>query len=495
MLNSGQSFGYRVMKSGFNTFVTGGAGVGKTYLVNKFIQDMRELGKNVMVCAPTGIAAQSLDGCTLHRQFSIPLGVVCDYLKYAYSSDDVLEVTDVIIIDEISMCRIDTFDFVMNRVAYANKSRNALGKPIIQIIVVGDFMQLAPVLSDVESKILNKHYKKDVGAGFAFNSMFWGMCKFKTVLLTEIMRQERTELEFMSNLNRIRAGEKAYIDFIYKSACPNYIEGAITLCGTNSEVNAINTDKLSKLDEVEVEFLADIEYLGSEAILGPVRDNEVRCELSLKLKAGARIMTLFNDDSKGYKNGTLGTVEEIYDNEVLISLDDGFGVVSVQRVDEEVMRYEIEEDVYADTGDTEMGISMNWGNKVYRIKKNKVAIVRQFPIKLAYAVTIHKSQGQTYNAVNISPYSWDCGQLYVALSRATSIHRIHFNYEPDVSYIVVSLSVIKFYNDLKYVTEQEVEEKGRENEKKKRKEHESGHLDSGTNSDINTIMHGLLKII
>lgn len=439
--NTGQEYAYNVMKSGCNVFITGGAGVGKTYTADKFITNMVNKGFNIVVCAPTGIAAQALGGTTMHRQFSIPRGVVTSYLGNAYSYDETLDNTDILIIDEISMCRIDTFDFVANKVLYANKRRKDAGKRIIQIIVIGDFMQLAPVIVNGEDRILENHYGKDIGAGFAFMSKFWKLFNFKTVILTEVMRQDAQEREFIENLNRVRAGEKAYIDMIYNRSCRQYIQGAITICGTNREVSEINSKNFSIINEPYMQYEADIQYTSEYDGIQPVSSNETTFELSLEVKKGARVMLLRNDKQGRFNNGTLGTIEEAYDNTIIVTLDNGIGTVNIERVTEEIVRYDTEE--LQEAVRLENGLT-----KRYNVAKKIIAIIGQFPIKLAYAITMHKSQGQTYESANISPYSWDCGQLYVAISRVRSLNRLHFNYEPDIKYLVISLNVIKFYNEM-----------------------------------------------
>lgn len=444
MLNTGQKEAYDLMNMGYNIFLTGGGGVGKTYTAREFIEYQRKLNKNVVVCAPTGIAALNLNGTTLHRQFNIPIHSLYRYIDLAYKLDAVLLNTDVLIIDEISMCRIDVFDFVSNRVLFENGRRTRSGSKQIQFIVIGDFMQLAPVMRDEESKVLNSYYGYDIGAGYAFNSKFWKIFNFRTVHLTEIVRQ--TDEQFIHDLNRVRAGEKSYINFIYNNSCKNHIDKAITLCGTNSEVNEINNLELSRINSPSMQYLANIYYANENTSESPITPNESTLELVLDLKVGARVMMLVNksldtDNDFEYCNGTLGTIEELYDDTIVVTKDTG-EVVYVDRVQIDIFRYDIDEITF----DTP------------RIIEKKVGTVEQFPVRLAYAITIHKSQGQTYDAVNLSPYCWDCGQLYVALSRVRSLDKLHFNYPPDLKYMVVSLNVIKFYNDSISTTEHKKED-------------------------------------
>lgn len=416
MLNKGQKFAYKILLQGYNVFLTGGAGTGKTFVIKKFISTLQRCNKNVMLCAPTGIAALNIGGVTLHRQFKAPLGVI---LNYNSERSEELVRTDTLIIDEISMCRIDLFDFICRAIANANSVRRNLGLRNIQIVLVGDFFQLSPVLREYEKKALDAHYKKDIGVGFAFNSIYWNLLELNTIVLTETVRQD--DSEFIHNLNNIRIGNKAYIDMIFNKSCKDYIESAITLCGKNREANEINERELHRIDSESMFYRA--------LTSGEIMETDTLAEEMLELRVGARVMTLVNTDS--YTNGMLGTIVGLYDDSIILTLDNGI-TTEVQRFHWDITRYEVEETP----------------EKEYIIKEINVGYVEQFPVKLAYAITIHKSQGQTYDKVNISPYCWDCGQLYVAISRCKSLNNIHFNYAPDMKYLIISLNVIKFTNSL-----------------------------------------------
>lgn len=424
MLNKEQQLVDQCIELGMNIFVTGGAGVGKTYTVNKCIEKLRKNGKNVMVCAPTGIAALLVHGVTLHRQFKAPLGVI-KYKEYNYIRNDELCNTDTLVIEEISMCRMDLFDFVMRQVADANAVRRSLGMRNIQIVVVGDFFQLPPVIKDSESKVLNAYYGKDVGAAFAFNSNYWNLCEFKVIELYTIMRQK--DRTFSERLNRIRIGDRQEIENIYNSSSRNRVDSAITICGTNSEVKEHNIRELQKLRGTEVRYNA--------IISGDVYETDTNCDFELVLKVGARVMTLINTDE--YTNGLIGTVVELLDNEIVVKMDSGI-VTRVERYRWDIFRYEIINRSENDFDDTKLDI----------VEVN-VGFIEQFPVKLSYAISIHKSQGQTFENVNIRPYCWDCGQLYVAMSRVKDIRNMYFEYKPELRYLAVSLNVIRMYNESK----------------------------------------------
>lgn len=421
-LNSEQSVALQALKAGKNIFLSGGAGVGKTFTIREFVQYLNNLGKNVLLTAPTGVAALSIGGVTLSRAFKIPFGALT-YKKKTYSANDEIINADVIIIDEISMCRIDTFDFISNKILDANETRRNRGLSNIQLIVVGDFFQLPPVMTHKESAILNKYYGEDIGLGYAFMSKFWKFFDFYNIMLTKIERQH--DESFINNLNNIRTGGKSYIEQIVKYSSQSRIDGAIELCGKRDEALEINNRELNKIPGSAYAYTA--------TKTGDATENDVIADDVLNIKVGARVMTLVNDYTYGYNNGSLGTVTGLYSNAIVVKLDTGNSVI-VQPFTWEVYNYKIELDE----------------KKQERLTEYVSGTFTQFPLKLAYAITIHKSQGQTYEEVNISPYCWECGQLYVAISRAKRLDRVYFNYAPDRRYVLVSLNVIKFYNSIRY---------------------------------------------
>lgn len=242
------------------------------------------------------------------------------------------------------------------------------------------------------------------------------MFKFKTIMLDEVVRQDNKT--FIEKLNKLRTGERWYIDEIYELSAKQKNDG-ITICGLNSEVERINKAELERLDGEVVYYTS--EYIG-EAQVGDTNVDDV-----LYLKVGSRVITTINNSNDCYANGTFGTVTGLYSDAVTVALDNG--------VDAIIKKHDFE--VYAYTLD----------DATHKIVREQCGTVRQFPLKLAYAITIHKSQGQTYEKANISPYCWECGQLYVAISRVKSPEGLYFNYKPDIYDTFVALNVLKFYRE------------------------------------------------
>lgn len=414
-LNKEQQAYYDILMSGSNAFITGDAGVGKSYLINKFIESRQSAGYNVVVCAPTGVAAINVNGSTIHRTFQAPLNPILENEKVKVLG--VLVKADTVIIDEISMCRFDLFGYVAKCIGYANKVRiERHNKPSIQLVVVGDFFQLPPVMRDETRDIFKEYYGVDVGYGFAFQSPYWKKFQFKNLVLKESMRQK--DVDFINNLNAARVGDKGSIKFFRYCSRDSEIDNAIYLCGTNKKAREQNDYKFSKIDGKSYTYYSEIE--------GDVKDSDKMTEDELTLKVGARVMALINDKNDRFQNGSLGEVIECRENYVIVRFDNGC-TVGVDRYCWEIKGYSLKED---------------------KLSKDTIGTFTQLPLKLAFAITIHKSQGQTYDSVNLNPFCWDCGQLYVALSRVRGIDGLHIDGFLSEKYLIVSKDVLAFYQSL-----------------------------------------------
>ena len=419
MLNEEQQKAVDIMRSGVNCFVSGDAGTGKSYTLNYFINLSKKDHKNVVVVAPTGIAAINVDGVTLHRLLRLsPRPVICSVEDVKINR--MLVQCDILILEEVSMCRMDLFDYLAISIGKANKLRKEKGLNTIQFIVCGDFFQLPPVLTDRDKEILDSFYGYDVGKAFAFQSKYWKQIRFTNIVLHTVVRQ--SDKTFSELLNKVRTGNRLAVYEIERLSRKQELQKAIYLSSTNKSVNEKNEAELNALKGIPKKYIAEM--------AGDLSNSDKMAEDELTLKVNARVMTLVNDFGKGYKNGSLGTILEMKDDYVTVSIDGG-GVVNIYPYIWEVKNY-----------------SVVTKNKRKVINEEIVGTFTQLPLKLAYAITIHKSQGQTYKSVNLNPRSWDYGQLYVALSRVESLDGLYLTSEISPNYLLTSPEVLDFYANL-----------------------------------------------
>lgn len=366
-----------------NIFITGPAGTGKTTLIKKFI----EKHEGIVVCAPTGVAAVNAGGDTMHKVCSIPVPAYGgDPSKVKKSQIKVLLSCSCLIIDEISMARNDVFSFAMKIVKKAERLRKKENPDSykIRLIVVGDFKQLPPVVQKNDQKMLKK-YGFDP-SGYAFTTKEWKQANFEVVELFDIKRQD--DREFVEQLWLARTENPKCLEYFNHFVSDKEDSDSIYLCGTNAEAERINREYLDSLPGVPVAYQAEKKGRTSNSGVDDI----------ILLKEGARVYFTVNDNIHNlYANGTFGQI---------ITCDSEF--VDVE-VDSSIIRvYPHKHSCYS--YNTKDGI----------ITKKEIGTVSQIPLKIAKAVTIHKSQGKTFDKVIISPEIFAPGQLYVALSRVRS---------------------------------------------------------------------------
>ena len=401
-------------------FITGRAGTGKTTLLHEFVATT---AKRVAVCAPTGVAALAIGGQTIHSLLRLPLGIIGDRELGFIPKESlaVLANLDALVIDEVSMVSADVVDAIDRRLRQAKRRRNS---PFggIQMIMFGDPYQLSPVVSgQAEKAYFLDHYR----SSWFFDAKVWLNTEMTTFELDTIHRQ--ADGEFRAVLNALREGrmdpEMGRMLNERGMREPDDPE-LITLTTTNASVTRINSIALERLEGKAKIAHADIEGDFGSTSAYPADEQ-------LVLKPGARVMFLRNDtagpDGPRFVNGTIGTVTKITDT---VGVDiDGEGVL-VEPVTWEKIRYE-----YSPATKT--------------ISHDVVAEFTQFPLRLAWAVTIHKAQGKTLDAavIDLGERAFAPGQTYVAFSRLTSLDGLYLKRPLSPSDIIVDQDVLRFMSN------------------------------------------------
>lgn len=385
--------------TGQNVFLTGKAGTGKTTFLNTLREDTH---KRLVVVAPTGVAAINAGGVTIHSFFQLSfapqIGSELDQSKeqrFNKEKINIIRSIDLLVIDEISMVRVDVLDAIdrtLRRFRWGNKPFGG-----VQVLMIGDLQQLTPVVKNEEWGLLRRVYDTP----YFFSSKVLREAPMVTIELQEVFRQQ--DDRFISILNKVRDNclDEPSREILNERYDPNFIprdeEGYITLCTHNVRANGINEDKLRKLDTGKHTYRATVE--------GKFPEYSYPTASELDLKPGAQVMFIKNDPDpeKRFFNGKIG---------------------HVTRVEEELVAVQCPGD------DEEIEVSpLTWENVKYSIDKENAEIKEevegsfcQIPLKLAWAITIHKSQGLTFEkAIIDAETSFAHGQVYVALSRCKSL--------------------------------------------------------------------------
>lgn len=411
-----QEEGFQLLISGKNVFLGGRAGTGKSYLIRKFVEWCQEQKKYVSVTASTGIAATHVNGTTLHSFCGIGLGpypneTIDDFIGRVASNKFFLEEiepeilrTNVLIIDEISM--LDGRTFVYIDALFREIFQKDVSFGGIQIVVVGDFFQLAPVT------------KFGQRTNWIFNSQSWKELDFELIHLTKSYRQD--DESFVNLLNEIRLGlPSAASEIVLNSRVTNIIpEDAVILMTHNKDVEQYNTNKLVEnpnelktFDAFAFGSLEDLKTLQSQ-ILAPQ---------TLNLKIDAKVISVVNNHKLGYYNGSIGFVKGFDEGKIQVKFKNN--------VEASIERFK-------------------WDNTHYQKNKKRSASFTQYPLRLAYSLSIHKAQGLTLDSlyVDLSKVFAE-GQCYVALSRAKTLDGIHLKSWNKYKNIV-SKEVKAFYHSI-----------------------------------------------
>ncbi|MCP4622611.1 MAG: AAA family ATPase [bacterium] len=399
-LNLAEDF---VRYTGSHIFLTGKAGTGKTTFLHKLKKDS---AKRMIITAPTGVAAINAGGVTLHSFFQLPFGPFIPgseayeqnrqrLFRFSKEKKRIIKSLDLLVIDEISMVRADLLDSVDAVLRRHRRNDQPFGG--VQLLMIGDLHQLSPVAKPGEWQLLKQYYE----SVYFFSCHALDQAELVTIELMHIYRQ--SDAGFIKLLNRVRdnrldAASIGAINQRYvENIAPEKYQGYITLTTHNSSADSINKGRLSALRGKE--------YCHKAEVSGEFPENNYPTPASLVLKVGAQVMFLRNDASpeKRYYNGKIGKIKAISGRKICIACPGESEDIAVEAVEWENIKYKVNEE----------------NNE---IQEEIIGIFKQFPLKLAWAITIHKSQGLTFDkAVIDSQSAFAHGQVYVALSRCKTL--------------------------------------------------------------------------
>lgn len=396
-------------------YLTGKAGSGKTTFL-KYIKKITK--KNTVVLAPTGVAALNAGGQTIHSFFRIAPSVytpndyrlrtsfnpededkqtIFDNFRYRKGTKQILNELELLIIDEVSMVRCDLIDVVDKLLrVFREKENEPFGG--VQVLLIGDAFQLPPIVKSDQWDILKEYYKTP----FFFDSIVLSQNRPYYIELNKIYRQN--DIKFIELLNKIRTNQvddedmKLLNSRFIPSIVKNENLDIVVVATHNRIVDNINNKKLDELNSELITYNADI--------TGDFPDSILPTDRELKLKVGSQVMFIRNDPDKKYYNGKIGKIIKFEKNKIIIEISKGNFV--------ELKRYTWNNIVYS------------WDSKNKKIEETSIGDFSQFPIKLAWSVTVHKCQGLTFdNIIADITDSFSPGQVYVALSRCKSLEGLY----------------------------------------------------------------------
>ncbi len=399
-----------------HVFVTGRAGTGKSTILNHLAFNTSKI---IAVCAPTGVAALNVGGQTIHSLLRLPTGIIADHeLDQPAELKKMLASIDTLVIDEISMVSADLMDAIDRSLRLARgKKHDPFGGA--QIIMFGDPYQLPPVppRDPHERAYFNDTYR----SLWFFDAKVWQAVDMTAIELVEVHRQR--DDRFKQILGAVRYGvvDADMAHELNTAGARPAPEDALTLATTNATVSRINASRLATIKGEPLRAVAEV--------TGEFRENTFPADEVLELKAGAQVMFLRNDSDGRWVNGTIGTVSRVAGT-VWVEVGDGDG-------DRE--EFEVEPTVWE-------RYRYRYDAETKKLEKEVVAEFEQFPLRLAWAVTVHKSQGHTYDQaiVDLGPRAFTAGQTYVALSRVRSLEGLYLQRPLQPRDVIVDPNVVRF---------------------------------------------------
>ena len=404
-------------------FITGKAGTGKSTLLSIYRKTTK---KKTAVLAPTGIAALNVRGQTIHSFFGFPTKMLDPNELTRRRNWRMYANVETIIIDEISMVRAD----MMDNIDIFLRNNRGIDLPFggVQMIFFGDLFQLPPIIATPEERhILTQEYESPY---FFSSHVVRQQIEVHTIELTHVYRQDNRA--FVNLLDRVRKRDIDYDDI--EELNSRHIEEIdeittdfyITLSSINATVNSLNAKKLNAIDQPEITYMASVK--------GTFNPKRYPAEAILKLKIGAQVMFVKNDPDKRFVNGTIGRITTLSEQEIKVLIEEKNGdekIIDVQPLEWEIIKYRFDQ-----TAGT--------------LNSDIIGVYKQYPLRLAWAITIHKSQGQTFEKViiDLGRGAFEYGQTYVALSRCTTLEGIILKKRLKPGDIKVDERITEFYQSI-----------------------------------------------